>query len=61
MYLFNLSINIFTDILISKVIVIYNKHNRCDYSNYRSIYIPSQFSKIVEKLKNKNFKFFEQK
>ena len=53
MYLFNLSINagIFTDILkTSKVIVIYKKHNRCDYSNYRPISITSQFSKIFEKL-----------
>ena len=53
MYLFNLSINtgIFPDILnTSKVIVIYKKHNRCNYSNYRQISITSQLSKIVEKL-----------
>ena len=53
MYLFNLSINtgIFPDILkTSKVIVIYKKHNRCDYSNYRQISITSQFSKFFEKL-----------
>ena len=53
MYLFNLSINtgICPDILkISKVIVIYKKHKRCDYSNYRPISITSQFSYIFEKL-----------
>ena len=53
MYLFNLFINtdIFPDILKTwKVIVIYKKHNRCIYSNYRPISITSQFSKIFEKL-----------
>ena len=53
MYLFNLSINtgIFPDILnTSNVIVIYKKHNRCDYSNYRPISSISQFYKIFEKL-----------
>ena len=55
MYIFNLYINtgIFPDILkTSKLIVIYNKYNRCDYSNYRPINITSQFYKNVEKLIN---------
>ena len=42
MYLFNLSVNtsIFLDTLkTSKVIIIYKKHNRCYYSNYRPITI----------------------
>ena len=61
MYLFNLSLiqvgffqyfySIFHDILKNaKVIVIYKKHNRCDYSNYRPISITSQFSTNFEKL-----------
>ena len=53
MYLFNLSINtgIFPFILnISKVIVIYKKHNRCYYTNYRPISMTSQFTNIFKKL-----------
>ena len=53
MYLFKLSINtgIFPDILkTSKVMVIYKKHNRYNYTNYRPISITSQFFKNFEKL-----------
>ena len=34
----------------SQLVVIYKKHNRCDYSNYRPISITSHFSKMFEKL-----------